>query len=129
MPRARKACGFPGCLTKVRGITYCDDHQPMNWRGDPRTSTAEHKAWRLAVLRRDHFRCQLKLPGCAGRATIGDHKVAVAFGGAELDVANGQAACSNCHAIKTQAESREGRRRAGQTGGPPPPPPSVSFPR
>ena len=113
MPRASKACGHFGCPTKVVGVTYCDEHRPMNWRGDPRTSTAEHKAWRRAVLDRDHWRCRLKYPGCTGKATQADHKVAVAFGGAPFDVANGQGACPHCHKIKTQAESREGKRRAG----------------
>lgn len=84
----------------------------MNWKGHLRTSTAEHKAWRRAVLDRDHWRCQLKYPGCEGKATQADHVVPVAFGG-QTTMENSQAVCVPCHKAKTQAESREGKRRAG----------------
>lgn len=76
-----------------------------------RTTTREHRAWRLAVLKRDAWVCQLRYEGCAGRATQADHVLATAFGGAEYDLANGQAVCVPCHKRKTQAESAEGMRR------------------
>ncbi|WP_432443779.1 HNH endonuclease [Paenarthrobacter nitroguajacolicus] len=97
----------------------------MNWKGERRTTTAAHKTWRLAVLQRDNFTCQLKLNGCTVKATQADHKHNVKSGGAEHDVNNGQAACTNCHKQKTQAESLQARRRRGPGT---PPPGSASLP-
>jgi 5-methylcytosine-specific restriction protein A len=82
----------------------------MPWKnGRSRTSEREHKARRLRVLRRDRYRCQLAYPGCVGRATISDHIVNLAAGGADTD-ANSQAVCEPCHDTKTQREAAAARR-------------------
>lgn len=84
----------------------------MTWpKGQTRTSSAEHKAWQRAVLRRCHGVCEINGPNCEGRAVHADHKLAVAEGGDELDVANGQGACEPCHEAKTEQETARGRQR------------------
>lgn len=79
----------------------------MVWStGRSRTSTTDHKRWRLAVLRRDKFRCQLNLPGCQGAATEADHIIPVSRGGSPTALDNGQAVCAACHTRKTREEWR-----------------------
>ncbi len=103
--RAPKHCGIQGCTVLVRPGTRCPAHQHRWGRGSPRTSTKEHKAWRTAILKRDHGQCQLQYPGiCIHAATIADHILAIGLGGAEYDLANGQAACKPCSAKKSSAE-------------------------
>ncbi|WP_368784547.1 HNH endonuclease [Arthrobacter sp. SX1312] len=112
MPRAPKKCADHQCETRVVGKRYCPEHTTVNWQreGTPRTATAEHKAWRSAVLARDKGQCKIRGPRCTYRATEADHILAEAFGGTTtLD--NGQAACSPCHRDKTQQEAAEGRRQ------------------
>lgn len=120
MARAPKQCAG-GCGTRVVARTYCDACTPVGWvsGGRSRTSTREHRQWRTEVLRRDRGSCRLRLPGCTGRAIEADHVVPVARGGAEFDVANGQAACPSCHQRKTQAEAREGLTLARTVAGRP----------
>lgn len=68
------------------------------------------------MLNRDGWTCQLRYNGCEGTANIADHKIAVAFGGTTtLD--NGQAVCSHCHTIKTQAEARQARAKRSRRRG------------
>lgn len=133
MPRAPKKCRDAGCEARVVGKTYCDVHKPMNWQGSRRTTTQEHKTWRLQVLDRDDWTCQIRGPRCIGRANIADHILAVLFGGSEYDLGNGQAVCLPCHKPKVAAEAAAGRARrygrggratpsprgAGSAGGPP----------
>jgi len=113
VPRAPKKCAHDGCQTRITGRTYCDQHTPINWgrKGAGRTSTPEHKAWRRAVLDRDHWRCQVQGPRCTRKATQADHILNVANGGAEHDLNNGQAICAECHRDKTQAEAAQALRR------------------
>lgn len=75
---------------------------------DPHYGTAEHVAWRAAVLKRAGYRCQdpaCRSPdrGAAGRL-FADHVVELKDGGAALDPANGQALCGACHSRKTAVE-------------------------
>lgn len=114
MPRAPKKCAAASCETRGVG-TYCPEHKPVGWstRGASRTSTTEHKRWRLAVLYRDHWTCQIKGPRCEGRGAIADHILPVARRpDLEHDVSNGQAVCGTCHRTKTNLEAIEGRRGA-----------------
>lgn len=51
------------------------------------------------VLKRDGYECQLRLPGCTGRATTADHVTPRSHGGtATLD--NLQASCRRCNSRK-----------------------------
>ena len=49
-----------------------------------------------AVLERDGYRCQLQLPGCAGRAVTADHIVRASAGGND-ELTNLRAACEHCN--------------------------------
>jgi 5-methylcytosine-specific restriction endonuclease McrA len=52
-----------------------------------------------AVLRRDGYRCQIRLPGCKGMATQADHIMPKSKGGSH-DMSNLRAACGWCNARK-----------------------------
>lgn len=52
---------------------------------------------RLAILARDGYQCQIKLPGCTGRATAVDHIIPVLSGGAWWDESNLRATCVSCN--------------------------------
>lgn len=52
-----------------------------------------------AILARDNYECQIRLPGCAGRATVVDHVVPLVRGGGET-MAELQAACRHCNQLK-----------------------------
>ncbi len=76
--------------------------------------TAEHRAWRTAVLQRAGYRCEAVEQGarCTRSAPThrlyADHITERKDGGAALDVVNGQCLCARHHSLKT---SRERARR------------------
>lgn len=109
-PRAPKYCGKRDCYTLVIGVSFCDEHK-HNWgKGNPRTTTPEHRAWRAEVLKRDKGQCQLRYQGrCIYRATIADHILAIKLGGAPYDLSNGQAACRPCSDKKSSMEGHTAR--------------------
>lgn len=109
MPRAPKHCGIQGCTVLVPSGQRCPDHRHGWGKGNPRTTTPQHRDWSRQVRTRDGH-CMIQRPGCTGTADTADHIVAVAFGGAEYDPANGQAACWSCHGWKS---SREGHIAQG----------------
>jgi 5-methylcytosine-specific restriction endonuclease McrA len=122
--RAPKICNRPGCRKLgVNGTARCIDHPRPAWQGSTRKDTggAPHKAWRAAVLVRDAFRCQIRGPGCLIAANEADHIEPVYRGGARFDVANGQAACRECHGRKSASEG--GNARSGNVSKPAPPQP------
>lgn len=108
MPRAPKHCGIQGCTTIVP-TGHCDQHQHGWGKSNPRTTTTAHRTWAKAIRQRDQ-RCMIRQPGCTGGADTADHIKPVAFGGAEHDLTNGQAACWYCHSRKS---SREGNAARG----------------
>jgi 5-methylcytosine-specific restriction endonuclease McrA len=55
-----------------------------------------HEPDRQRILARDGYRCQLRLPGCTGRATHVDHIVPRGVGGTDDD-SNRRAACAACN--------------------------------
>lgn len=75
----------------------------MAWDGSTRASRLP-AGWREhirpAILERDGFVCQIRLPGCAGRATEVDHIEPTD----DHSPANLQAACSDCNAEKNYRE-------------------------
>lgn len=91
----------------------------MAWeRSTPRRSFPTRTA--RAILRRD-AECQLRYEGCTGQADEADHIIghadATAAGWHPDDIddpTNGQAVCTPCHLIKTQAEQTRGRKRTEQ---------------
>ncbi len=72
--------------------------QPLRSQGTP-------TKLRARVLARDHYCCQLGLPGCTHKAEEVDHIIPVFEHGTDTPD-NLQAVCRNCHKQKTQAEAR-----------------------
>ena len=63
-------------------------------------------AWRrvrLAVLERDGWVCQIKLPKCAGKADAVDHILPVSAGGHPLHPDNLRACCTGCNTRRANA--------------------------
>lgn len=112
--RARKICAEISCtaLTEA-GQRRCDDcakakrereAQRGGARGSGRTGTAEHKAFREAVLARD-MHCQLRYDGCLGIPAIAGHIVPVAADGiTDAEGRNGRGECVNCAELHTKKE-------------------------
>ncbi len=94
------------CLPGRLGIAKTRVSSPVVKLTDPHYGTQAHKRWAAQVIQRAGGRCQW--PGC-GKAQpkhrmFADHIVERQDGGAELDLANGQALCSRHHSLKTAAE-------------------------
>lgn len=86
------------------------EKDPLHPKTPSRTSTPQHRQWRLLVLDRDQYQCQLRYPGrCIGTATEADHIIEYSRGGSEFDPNNGQAACTPCHAHKTALDANQQR--------------------
>lgn len=72
----------------------------------------KHRAWRLAVLNRDGWRCRVCSRVCTDKGEAhADHVSPVVqgttyceSGASRYDVANGQCLCAACHAIKGREE-------------------------
>lgn len=105
----------------------------MPWRNTPEDrardqafyGSAEYKRNRPIAMRRDKWRCQIRLPGCAGAAATCDHIVPRAEGGGHgLD--NLRAACRPCHARKTATEGA-GYRNADRPVKDPDPQPRTAW--
>lgn len=75
------------------GRINCPAHKP---RGG---STWQWRKRRQIILQRDGFRCQLRLPGCTGKATTVDHIKPKADGGGD-EATNLVAACARCNVAK-----------------------------
>lgn len=68
------------------------NHRVPKWGG------RKAQAWTRAVLGRYGTECQLRLPGCTGLATTGDHiKPRSARPDLQYDVTNGRPACLPCN--------------------------------
>lgn len=109
-----KVCGTPGCpeLTKT---SYCETHMPVQshgWHTSTRVSPPGWEKARRRTLRAARYRCYR----CGGRATIADHYLPLAWGGAPTDGHNLRAMCQRCHKAKTQHESALGKKLKGVSG-------------
>jgi 5-methylcytosine-specific restriction protein A len=76
-------------------------------RSDAAYGSPEYRRNRALAMRRDGWRCQLRLPGCAGAASQCDHIGGTAAG---HGLANLQAVCNPCHAVKTAQQSHDAAR-------------------
>jgi 5-methylcytosine-specific restriction endonuclease McrA len=98
IPRPCLDCGALVAAGVARCRECARDHEAQ------RGSTVERfgSGWAgisAAVLRRDGYECQLRLPGCTGEATTADHVIPRSQGGtATLD--NLQASCRHCNSSK-----------------------------
>ncbi len=68
--------------------------------GRSRYNTQAWHAVSALVLRRDGYRCQIRGPGCTGRATTADHVIELQDGAPMYDMGNLQAACRRCNSAK-----------------------------
>lgn len=73
--------------------------KPPPKRVDPHYLSAEHQAWRSAVIKRAGGQC--KKCGRSGCRLFADHIIELRDGGAPFDVTNGEALCGSCHSTKT----------------------------
>lgn len=114
MPRAPRRCPARDCTQLIRPpARYCPDHT-IAWAGERTrsgqvTSTAAWQRLRVQILNRDRHTCQINGPACKVHADQVDHIINIAAGGAQLDPANLQAACSACNARKAHAEAAKAR--------------------
>lgn len=94
-----RLCSTPGCDELTVDARRCPAHIRA---ADRRRGTSSQRgyndpAWRRVrklVLERDEYRCRIRGRGCTEVATTVDHIVPLSAGGARLDPANLQAACS-----------------------------------
>ncbi len=104
-----RRCRQPGCPHR-QAASRCAEHRSRQARG----YDADWERLRLAILRRDQWRCRIDGPGCTRLATSVDHIVPLALGGARLDPANLRAACGHCNSARgarTESASVTGGRR------------------
>ena len=104
-----RPCRHPGC-TRRQMSSRCAEHRSRQARG----YDLDWERMRLAILRRDRWRCRIGRPGCTGQATSVDHIVPLALGGARLDPVNLRAACGHCNSARgarMESASAAGGRR------------------
>jgi 5-methylcytosine-specific restriction enzyme A len=103
------------------GVVGCTRHGGKAWtKKPPANAYAYGPGWperRARVLKRDGYVCQLRYPGCLGRASQVDHIVQPEAGGTD-ELENLRAVCKRCHATRTGrqgalAKQRARRRRKG----------------
>lgn len=123
MPRrAKTPCRQQGCAALLDQPGFCDKHRRESFRAQKQTVSNDYKdrnrfyqrkAWknvRALQLQLEPLCQECRKIGKLIPATIVDHVVAIADGGAELDRANLQSLCKAHHDAKT-------RRDTIQTGG------------
>ncbi|MCA3256033.1 MAG: HNH endonuclease [Alphaproteobacteria bacterium] len=90
--------------------------ESSNRKATPRIRGRKGQALRREQLERQPFCEVCERAGLLTVATVRDHKVPLAEGGAD-DLTNSQSLCEGCHDIKTKAEAQRGRRRSATPGG------------
>ena len=108
-----RPCPVPGCPTLVlRGC--CEAHGGVRkaWvktaPGPPRLRGRANQQRRHRVFTRNPLCVPCAAQGRVRVATIADHVVPLAQGGAD-DESNLQGICKACHRVKTQGEAARGR--------------------
>jgi 5-methylcytosine-specific restriction enzyme A len=97
--------------------------RPPDKRTDPHYLTAEHRAWRKAVIDRAGGRCEeidalgrrCEKSEANGDRMFADHVHELQDGGSRFDAANGKCRCGRHHTLKTNAE-RDRRHAAPLPG-------------
>jgi 5-methylcytosine-specific restriction protein A len=94
------------------GSGRCDRHPRPAWE-KPKDQTKRITGRRLQAMRKALFQRQPLCEPCEARglvtvATIRDHRIPLAEGGAD-DETNEQAICEPCHESKSLAEALRGR--------------------
>lgn len=79
-------------------------------------STRGSRKARATALERDHYTCQLRLPGCTIQASIADHITGITERGLTRAEATEpddlQAVCPSCHQHKTTQQAGAGRTKS-----------------
>lgn len=117
--RPLKPCAHASCVRyAIPGESRCEQHKikpKTGWGvrggdGPPLPPWSQWRHIRTAVFRRDDYLCQVcKAQGIMRPGNEVDHIKPRSQGGTE-DMKNLQTICRQCHAAKTQNESREGKR-------------------
>jgi 5-methylcytosine-specific restriction protein A len=96
------------------GAVGCRVHGGKAWAKKPAANAYAYKGdWperRARVLERDGYACQLRYPGCRGRASEVDHIVQPEAGGTNA-LENLRAVCRWCHARRTGRQGALAKRR------------------
>lgn len=111
---AVKPCTYQGCNTLVRdGTGRCEKHPRKAWsRPRPeRGSGSRNQKERRLLFARNPLCVECERHGFVTLATIRDHIIPLAEGGADTDD-NTQGLCKACHDEKTAAEARRGIQRS-----------------
>jgi 5-methylcytosine-specific restriction protein A len=99
------------------GRVNCRVHGGKAWaKKPPANAYAYNGDWaerRQRVLKRDGYVCQLRYPGCPGRASQVDHIVQPEAGGT-ADLENLRAVCTRCHARRTSQQGAFAKQRAAR---------------
>jgi 5-methylcytosine-specific restriction protein A len=110
---APKPCTYARCGVLVRdGSSRCDAHKVQAWtrsHDKPRMTGRRLQQARRALFQRQPLCEPCLVRGHTTEATIRDHRIPLAEGGAD-DESNEQAICAPCHREKTLAEALRGRR-------------------
>jgi 5-methylcytosine-specific restriction protein A len=114
-----RKCPAPGCRALVRA-GRCSDHgcNPSHRWNTDRRPDVKRLAGRANQRRRERIFgreplckvCAEANPPRVAVAVVTDHVIPLAEGGAD-DESNLVGLCAACHRVKTQQESRRGRRR------------------
>jgi 5-methylcytosine-specific restriction protein A len=105
-------------LVEGRRVAWCRTHDRHVPFGGGKAKPSAWSRIKRVVLRRDGWRCQLKLAGCVSRASEVDHEVPSFEGGTD-ELSNLRAACEPCHRVKSEEERLRGlasARREGRDG-------------
>ena len=86
-----------------------DAHDRYRGSAASRGYGADHRRWRLAILKRDPLCVFCRRGGRVKPATVADHVVPIATDPTKrLDLANGRGVCVDCHARITDHYKRTG---------------------
>ena len=114
---ARTPCRHPGCKQLVNQPGFCLDHRKLEFKVqkiragndyDERNRFYQRKEWKaVRELQLAQFPLcrECKAAGLLIMATVVDHIIPIAQGGAPLDLNNCQSMCVKHHNAKTKSES------------------------
>ena len=99
-----RPCRHYGCPALTRDPSgYCEEHRKERWANENRGSAKKRgydSAWRevrALKLKQDPLCQECLYEGCTTAAVLVHHVVAIADGGAVLDVSNLRSVCRPCH--------------------------------
>jgi 5-methylcytosine-specific restriction protein A len=114
-----RRCMTDNCPELISYGSRCKQHGGSNWdrykhEHPERAARYADHGWKLrrdAQLAKEP-NCQLRLPGCRGRATDADHVIPMSLGGSFDGPL--RSLCRPCHLKMTAEASKESKRRAAE---------------